>query len=227
MTNRLVWTPEQSAKLRQMWVGRDQRETAADFDRKASEVLQRSCDSIRQHRVKHKLDNGGRERVMPADFTANFETMTQEQLRRLYATGKKTIKRWSDFQSQASKLKRDIVVRKAVIAACLKGAATNRAKFAAVPKSASAVRRARPVGSWGYTKSTPIPDAKSDLLSMAIRHLQPVYRPVCRAEIFYTEPAAKREAAGKFRVGRMTLTETELLALATKRGFTVLQGFAG
>jgi len=55
-----------------------------------------------------------------------------------------------------------------------------------------------------------------------MRHLMRDYVPVHRSET-----VAGKAAIGLFKVGRMTMTEPELLALAARRGFTVGEGFAG
>jgi hypothetical protein len=68
----------------------------------------------------------------------------------------------------------------------------------------------------------PTPEAKTDIVSLAMRHLMRDYIPVCRAETI-----AGKAAVGMFKVGRMALDEAQLMALAVRRGFSVSAGFAG
>ena len=94
---------------------------------------------------------------------------------------------------------------------------------AAKPPKPVKVKRTHGRGvTWGNAKAVPIPEAKADIVSMAMRALQRIYAPVYRAET-----VAGKAAIGLFKVGRMTMTEPELLALAARKGFTFSEGFAG
>jgi hypothetical protein len=73
-------------------------------------------------------------------------------------------------------------------------------------------RRASKNG-WGFPKPA-VEVVRGDLVSRAMRHIMPFYAPVCRVETIIG-----KAGRGLYRVGSRTVEETELLALAERRGF--------
>ena len=182
------------------------------------------------HKVRLAVKPRAMRRPIPDDFADNFRRMTKAALVRHYAAGMATVIKWSKTMTDA-----DAVTHKAHVAAVLvqsqvAAVASAAANRAANPKPAK-VNPPKPVKvkrtpgrgvTWGNAKAVPIPEAKADIVSMAMRHLMRDYVPVHRSET-----VAGKAAIGLFKVGRMTMTEPELLALAARRGFTVSEGFQG
>ena len=168
-----------------------------------------------------------RPRPMPDDFTVNFRRMTKAALVRHYVAGMATIIKWAATTSDDDKAAHKAHVAAVLVSSQALAIASAKANREARPKPDKPVkvskRQAPGRGvTWGHAKAVPIPEAKADIVSMAMRALQRIYAPVYRAET-----VAGKAAVGLFKVGRMTMTEPELLALAARRGFAVSEGFAG
>ena len=154
---------------------------------------------------------------LPADFEINYRRLPSCKLPAIYGVSPRTCKRWERMMPADAVAQHNAAARAAISrAATMHHASRRAAKPAKVKRSPG-----RGV-TWGCAKAVPIPEAKADIISMAMRHLMPIYRPVCRAETI-----AGKAASGLFKVGRMVLSEAELLALAAKRGFAPVVGFPG
>lgn len=155
---------------------------------------------------------------VPAGFEAMFRATSNRLLCGHYGVSSSVIDRWAATMPADAK-----VAHKAAHTALQAKAArerhdVTRAAKAAKPKTHKPLRLAR----MGKPMAGLIPEAKVDTVSLAMRHLMRNYVPVCRSETI-----AGKAAAGLYRVGRMVLTESELMALAAKRGFAMSAGFAG
>ena len=162
-------------------------------------------------------------RPVPDDFEARYRITTKRVLEAHYQASYSTVKRWGSKMPADARAEHDAFVRAAIgDGARERWAVVNAAK---PPKPVKASKRQAPGRgvTWGHAKAVPIPEAKADIVSMAMRALQRIYAPVYRAET-----VAGKAAIGLFKVGRMTMTEPELLALAARKaGFTFSEGFAG
>ena len=159
---------------------------------------------------------------MPDGFEAQYRTLSAVQIAATHGVATTVVERW------AKSLPKDAIAehKRAIRARIGEVAKATRARENAgkPPKPVKASKRQAPGRgvTWGHAKAVPIPEAKADIVSMAMRALQRIYAPVYRAET-----VAGKAAIGLFKVGRMTMTEPELLALAARRGFTFSEGFAG
>lgn len=166
-----------------------------------------------------------RREPVPDGFEANFRTMNKLALSVLYKVGIKIVQRWSDnMPADAKAQHKDAVTeyRRAHTAAMT---AANRANTPPKPKKEKGAKKRAAPGSgisWGKAKAMPVPDAKVDVVSLAMRYLMRDHVPVCRSETI-----AGKAAQGFFRVGQRTLTEPEMLAFAARKGFSAPVGFAG
>ena len=158
---------------------------------------------------------------MPEGFEAQYRTLSAVQIAATHGVATTVVERWAKSlpKSAIAEHKRAIRARIGEVAK-----ATRARENAAKPPKPVKVKRTPGRGvTWGNAKAVPIPEAKADIVSMAMRALQRIYAPVYRAET-----VAGKAAVGLFKVGRMTMTEPELLALAARRaGFTFSEGFAG
>lgn len=158
---------------------------------------------------------------MPDGFEAQYRTLSGVQIAAMHGVATTVVERWAKSlpKSAIAEHKRAIRARIGEVAK-----ATRARENAAKPPKPVKVKRTPGRGvTWGHAKAVPIPEAKADIVSMAMRALQRIYAPVYRAET-----VAGKAAIGLFKVGRMTMTEPELLALAARKaGFTVGEGFAG
>ena len=158
---------------------------------------------------------------MPEGFEAQYRTLSAVQIAAMHGVATTVVQRWAKSlpKSAIAEHKRAIRARIGEVAK-----ATRARENAAKPPKPVKVKRTPGRGvTWGNAKAVPIPEAKADIVSMAMRALQRIYAPVYRAET-----VAGKAAIGLFKVGRMTMTEPELLALAARRaGFTFSEGFAG
>ena len=158
---------------------------------------------------------------MPDGFEAQYRTLSGVQIAAMHGVATTVVERWAKSlpKSAIAEHKRAIRARIGEVAK-----ATRARENAAKPPKPVKVKRTPGRGvTWGNAKAVPIPEAKADIVSMAMRALQRIYAPVYRAET-----VAGKAAIGLFKVGRMTMTEPELLALAARRaGFTFSEGFAG
>jgi len=158
---------------------------------------------------------------MPDGFEAQYRTLSAVQIAAMHGVATTVVERWAKSlpKSAIAEHKRAIRARIGEVAK-----ATRARENAAKPPKPVKVKRTPGRGvTWGNAKAVPIPEAKADIVSMAMRALQRIYAPVYRAET-----VAGKAAIGLFKVGRMTMTEPELLALAARRaGFTFSEGFAG
>ena len=157
---------------------------------------------------------------MPDGFEAQYRTLSAVQIAATHGVATTVVERWAKSlpKSAIAEHKRAIRARIGEVAK-----ATRARENAAKPPKPVKVKRTPGRGvTWGNAKAVPIPEAKADIVSMAMRALQRIYAPVYRAET-----VAGKAAIGLFKVGRMTMTEPELLALAARRGFTVSEGFQG
>ena len=157
---------------------------------------------------------------MPEGFEAQYRALSAVQIAATHGVATTVVERW------AKSLPKDAIAehKRAIRARIGEVAKATRAREnAAKPPKPVKVKRTPGRGvTWGNAKAVPIPEAKADIVSMAMRALQRIYAPVYRAET-----VAGKAAIGLFKVGRMTMTEPELLALAARRGFTVSEGFQG
>ena len=160
-------------------------------------------------------------RPVPDDFEARYRVTTKRVLEAHYQASYSTVKRWGSKMPADARAEHDAFVRAAIgDGARERWAVVNAAK---PPKPVKVKRTPGRGVTWGNAKAVPIPEAKADIVSMAMRALQRIYAPVYRAET-----VAGKAAVGLYKVGRMTMTEPELLALAARRaGFTFSEGFAG
>lgn len=160
-------------------------------------------------------------RPVPDDFEARYRITTKRVLEAHYQASYSTVKRWGSKMPADARAEHDAFVRAAIgDGARERWAVVNAAK---PPKPVKVKRTPGRGVTWGNAKAVPIPEAKADIVSMAMRALQRIYAPVYRAET-----VAGKAAIGLFKVGRMTMTEPELLALAARKaGFTFSEGFAG
>ena len=157
---------------------------------------------------------------MPDGFEAQYRALSAVQIAAMHGVATTVVERWAKSlpKSAIAEHKRAIRARIGEVAK-----ATRARENAAKPPKPVKVKRTPGRGvTWGNAKAVPIPEAKADIVSMAMRALQRIYAPVYRAET-----VAGKAAIGLFKVGRMTMTEPELLALAARRGFTFSEGFAG
>jgi hypothetical protein len=157
---------------------------------------------------------------MPDGFEAQYRTLSAVQIAATHGVATTVVERWAKSlpKSAIAEHKRAIRARIGEVAK-----ATRARENAAKPPKPVKVKRTHGRGvTWGNAKAVPIPEAKADIVSMAMRALQRIYAPVYRAET-----VAGKAAIGLFKVGRMTMTEPELLALAARKGFTFSEGFAG
>ena len=157
---------------------------------------------------------------MPEGFEAQYRALSAVQIAATHGVATTVVERWAKSlpKSAIAEHKRAIRARIGEVAK-----ATRARENAAKPPKPVKVKRTPGRGvTWGNAKAVPIPEAKADIVSMAMRALQRSYAPVYRAET-----VAGKAAVGLFKVGRMTMTEPELLALAARKGFTFSEGFAG
>lgn len=157
---------------------------------------------------------------MPDGFEAQYRALSAVQIAATHGVATTVVERWAKSlpKSAIAEHKRAIRARIGEVAK-----ATRARENAAKPPKPVKVKRTPGRGvTWGNAKAVPIPEAKADIVSMAMRALQRIYAPVYRAET-----VAGKAAVGLFKVGRMTMTEPELLALAARKGFTFSEGFAG
>lgn len=158
---------------------------------------------------------------MPDGFEAQYRALSAVQIAATHGVATTVVERWAKSlpKSAIAEHKRAIRARIGEVAK-----ATRARENAAKPPKPVKVKRTPGRGvTWGNAKAVPIPEAKADIVSMAMRALQRIYAPVYRAET-----VAGKAAVGLYKVGRMTMTEPELLALAARRaGFTFSEGFAG
>jgi len=157
---------------------------------------------------------------MPDGFEAQYRALSAVQIAATHGVATTVVERWAKSlpKSAIAEHKRAIRARIGEVAK-----ATRARENAAKPPKPVKVKRTPGRGvTWGNAKAVPIPEAKADIVSMAMRALQRIYAPVYRAET-----VAGKAAIGLFKVGRMTMTEPELLALAARKGFTFSEGFAG
>ena len=159
---------------------------------------------------------------MPDGFEAQYRTLSGVQIAAMHGVATTVVERWAKSlpKSAIAEHKRAIRARIGEVAKATR-ARENAAKTPKPVKASKRQAHGRGV-TWGNAKAVPIPEAKADIVSMAMRALQRIYAPVYRAET-----VAGKAAIGLFKVGRMTMTEPELLALAARRGFTFSEGFAG
>ena len=160
---------------------------------------------------------------MPDGFEAQYRTLSAVQIAATHGVATTVVERWAKSlpKSAIAEHKRAIRARIGEVAKATRA----RENAAKPPKPVKASKRQAPGRgvTWGHAKAVPIPEAKADIVSMAMRALQRIYAPVYRAET-----VAGKAAIGLFKVGRMTMTEPELLALAARKaGFTFSEGFAG
>ena len=168
-------------------------------------------------------------RPVPDDFEARYRVTTKRVLEAHYQASYSTVKRWGSKMPADARAEHDAFVRAAIgDGARERWAVVNAAK---PPKPVKVKRQAPGAGvRWGSARALPVPEAKADIISLVMRHLQRAgYAPVCRAETFYSDKckAAGAAAAGLFRVCSRNITESELMQLAARKGFTVSEGFAG
>lgn len=163
---------------------------------------------------------------MPEGFEAQYRALSAVQIAATHGVATTVVERWAKSlpKSAIAEHKRAIRARIGEVAKATR-ARENAAKPVKVKRQApgAGVR-------WGSAKALPVPEAKADIISLVMRHLQRAgYAPVCRAETFYSEKckASRDAAAGLFRVGSRNVTESELMALAARKGFAVSSGFAG
>ena len=161
-------------------------------------------------------------RPVPDDFEARYRVTVKRELEVHYQASYSTVKRWGSKMPAAARAEHDATVKASIGDAAARRWAVVNASKPAKPVKVSKRRAPGRGVTWGHAKAVPIPEAKADIVSMAMRALQRIYAPVYRAET-----VAGKAAVGLFKVGRMTMTEPELLALAARRGFTVSEGFQG
>ena len=159
-------------------------------------------------------------RPVPDDFEARCRVTVKRELERHYQASYETIKRWVMKMPADARAEHNAAVKTAIGDGVRnRWAIVNAGK----PPKAAKVKSTPGRGvTWGNAKAVPIPTAKADIVSMAMRHLMRDYVPVHRSET-----VAGKAAIGLFKVGRLTVTEAELMALAARKGFTVSEGFAG
>ena len=163
---------------------------------------------------------------MPDGFESQYRTLSAVQIAAMHGVATTVVQRWAKSlpKSAISEHNRAIRARIGEVAKATR-ARENAGKPPKPVKPVKASKRQAPGRgvTWGHAKAVPIPEAKADIVSMAMRALQRIYAPVYRAET-----VAGKAAIGLFKVGRMTMTEPELLALAARRaGFTFSEGFQG
>ena len=160
---------------------------------------------------------------VPVDFEAQYLNNSNAELATHYGVSASVVERWASNMTAAVRATHLMAVKHKISATAKKMQAE---RSAAKPVKAAKTKR---MARMGKPVAGLIPEAKADVTSMAIRHLQRHYAPVCRADTFYSEKckASRDAAAGLFRVGSRNVTESELMALAARKGFAVSSGFAG
>lgn len=166
---------------------------------------------------------------MPDGFEAQYRALSAVQIAATHGVATTVVERWAKSlpKSAIAEHKRAIRARIGEVAK-----ATRARENAAKPPKPVKVKRQAPGAGvrWGSARALPVPEAKADIISLVMRHLQRAgYAPVCRAETFYSDKckAAGAAAAGMFRVCSRNITESELMQLAARKGFTFSEGFAG